>query len=115
SPPPKIPVCFQLAVGDGLADLVGRQIGRHKWKEGGSKSIEGTAAFASSSFLASMAMIAWFHHFGVLAVSPAEAAGRVAAVSAACAAVELLPPRLAGDDNFSVPVSALALGRWLFR
>lgn len=102
-------------MGDGLADLVGRQVGRHKWQKGGNKSIEGTAAFATSSFLVSMAMIAWFHGFGVMAVSPSAAAGRVAAVSAFCAAVELLPPRLVGDDNFSVPVAAIAMGRLLFR
>lgn len=47
-------------------------------------------------------------------VFPMEAAGTVAAVSAACAAMELLPPRVSGDDTFNVPVIALALGRWLF-
>jgi len=57
-----------MAVGDGMADLVGRQFGKHKWRKGGEKSIEGSAAFASGSFLASMAMIQWFHRFGMLSV-----------------------------------------------
>lgn len=47
-------------------------------------------------------------------VSPAEGVGRVAAMSAACVTVELLSSRVTGDDNFSVPVSALARARWLF-
>lgn len=59
-----------MAVGDGMADLVGRRFGKHKWQKGGHKSIEGSAAFASGSFLASMGMIQWFHRFGMLSVRP---------------------------------------------
>ncbi|CAM9619402.1 unnamed protein product [Ectocarpus sp. 12 AP-2014] len=106
---------MQMAVGDGMADLVGRQFGKHKWRKGGEKSVEGSAAFVSGSFLASVAMIQWFHHFGLLSVTPTEAAARAAAISFASAAVELLPPRLVGDDNISVPVTALILGRLIFR
>eukprot|EP00903_Cladosiphon_okamuranus_P019448 g17882.t1 len=105
---------LQMAVGDGMADLVGRQFGKHKWRKGGEKSVEGSAAFASGSFLVSMAMIQWFHRFGMLSIKPAEAAARTAVVSLACAAVELLPPRLVGDDNISVPMTALVVGRLLF-
>lgn len=47
-------------------------------------------------------------------IKPAEAAARTAVVSLVCAAVELLPPRLVGDDNISVPVTALVVGRLLF-
>ncbi|CAM9912835.1 unnamed protein product [Pylaiella littoralis] len=104
---------LQMAVGDGMADLVGRKFGKHKWQKGGDKSIEGSAAFASGSFLASMVMIQWFHWFGMLPMKPAEAAAGAAVVSAACAAVELLPVRLVGDDNFSVPITALIVGRLL--
>lgn len=103
-----------MAVGDGLADLVGRRYGKHKWRAGGTKSVEGTAAFAVSAFAASMALIGWFHCFGSLAVSPAAAAARVALVSVACAAVELAPSSSFGDDNLNVPVAALILGRLLF-
>ncbi|CAB1115908.1 unnamed protein product [Ectocarpus sp. CCAP 1310/34] len=106
---------MQMAVGDGMADLVGRQLGKHKWRKGGEKSVEGSAAFVSGSFLASVAMIQWFRHFGLLSVTPTEAAARAAAISFASAAVELFPPRLVGDDNISVPVTALVLGRLLFR
>eukprot|EP00752_Nemacystus_decipiens_P002317 g2191.t1 len=100
---------LQMAVGDGMADLVGRQFGKHKWRRGGEKSVEGSLAFASGSFLVSMAMIQWFHRFGMLSIKPAEAAASTAVVSLACAAVELLPPRLVGDDNISVPVTALVV------
>lgn len=37
-----------------------------------------------------------------------------AVVSLACAAVELLPPQLVGDDNVSVPIAALVIGRFVF-
>lgn len=57
-----------MAVGDGMADLVGRRFGKHKWRKGGEKSVEGSVAFASGSFLVSMAMIQWFHRFGILSV-----------------------------------------------
>lgn len=105
---------MQLAVGDGMADLIGRTYGRHKWRPDGEKSVEGTVAFAISSFLASMGMIAWFHRFAEMTASPAEAALRVAGISIACAAIELMPPEAVGDDNFSVPVTAMVVGRLLF-
>jgi len=47
-------------------------------------------------------------------VRPAEVVASVAIVSLACAAAELLPPRLVGDDNFSVPLTALIVGRLVF-
>ena len=98
-----------------MADLVGRRFGSHKWRLGGKKSIEGSATFVSSAFLSSMAMVAWFHCTGVLPISPAESAARIAGISFACAAVELLPPAMVGDDNLSVPVVAVLAGRLLFR
>lgn len=104
----------QLAVGDGFADLVGRRFGKHKWRKGGQKSIEGTIAFAVSAFASSLALIGWFHMFRILAVTPVAAAGRVAGISVACAAVELAPANVVGDDNIIVPVTAMVLGRLLF-
>lgn len=103
-----------MAVGDGLADLVGRRFGKHKWSKGGQKSVEGTAAFAVGAFASSMALLAWFHVMGVLATTPASVVKRVAGISLACAAVELVPANMAGDDNVNVPVTAMVLGRLLF-
>ena len=60
-----------------------------------------------------MRSLLFFPHF-LVQIKPAEAAVRTAVVSLACAAVELLPPRLAGDDNISVPITALVVGRLLF-
>lgn len=103
-----------MAVGDGLADLVGRRFGKHKWTKGGDKSVEGSAAFALGAFASSMALIAWFRTCGVLAASPASVASRVVGISVACAAVELAPASVVGDDNVNVPVTAIILGRLLF-
>ena len=37
-----------LGVGDALASIVGKRIGRHRWSAGSSKTIEGSIAFAAS-------------------------------------------------------------------
>lgn len=37
-----------LGVGDALASIVGKRIGRHKWSASSSKTIEGSVAFAVS-------------------------------------------------------------------
>ena len=103
-----------MAVGDGMSDLIGRRFGSHKWRPGGKKSIEGSAAFASGAFAVSMSMIAWYHRAGVLPISPSESVTRVAGVSIACATVELLPKSIVGDDNISVPAVACLIGRLLF-
>lgn len=98
-----------------MADLVGRRFGRHKWRKGGKKSMEGSAAFVTAAFLASLAMIGYFHCLGTMPINPMQAAPRVAAISLACAAAELAPEDIVGDDNVSVPVIALILGHLLFR
>lgn len=103
-----------MAVGDGIADLVGRRFGKHKWKRGGKKSLEGTAAFAVGAFASSMGILGWLKLFGSLDVSPPAVATRVAMVSVACALMELAPPSVVGDDNISVPLTAMVLGRVLF-
>lgn len=103
-----------MAVGDGVADLVGRRFGKHKWKKEGKKSLEGTAAFATGAFVSSMGILGWLNWFGCLDVSPPAVATRVAMVSVACALMELAPPSVVGDDNISVPLTAMVLGRVLF-
>ncbi|CAM9437336.1 unnamed protein product, partial [Phaeothamnion confervicola] len=102
----------QMAAGDGLADLVGRRFGGVKWWFSKDKSYVGSLAFMVGGFAVSMALVAWFHAAGCLALSPAAAALRIAAVSLACALVEVAP--VAGDDNVSVPVAAAVLSRLLF-
>lgn len=102
--------------GDGLADIVGRRLGKGNklpWNE--DKSAAGSAAFFLGGFGFSVFYVALFHHLGYMDVGAAEAAGRLAAVAAACCAVETLPAKGFLDDNITVPVLALALGSALFR
>lgn len=121
----------EMALGDGLADIVGRRFGKTgKWpaffaKGGGvqSKSYAGSAAFAAGGFLGSLGLAAWFAKFGCLNLagftssspaaawlSPAPHTGslvaKVAVLSLVTACVELLP---LGDDNLTVPAAAAAL------
>ncbi|CAM9376143.1 unnamed protein product [Choristocarpus tenellus] len=124
----------QLAAGDGMADLVGRRFGKRKWWWSDSKSYVGSLAFALGGFLTSCGLIAWFHARGCLAISTGAATTRVAAISLACALVELMPSnnqkdntsevdgseggKVRGpsftDDNVTVPVAAAVLSRLLF-
>lgn len=104
----------QMAVGDGLADIVGRRLGgTGKWPFAPSKSIAGTTAFVLGAFGASVGLIGWLHLFGCLATSPQDAAGRALAISLSCAAVELLPSSVV-DDNISVPLLGALLAALLF-
>jgi len=82
-----------LAVGDGLAGLIGHYAGRHRFYK--RKSIEGTLAFFSSSF------------FCLLLFSEGLIAPHwILAVSAIMALWETISPI---DDNISIPVLASSL------
>ena len=103
-----------MACGDGLADLVGRRLGStNKWFFNRSKSMAGSAAFVAGSFVASFGLISWLTSTGAmdaLGLSSFELAKRLLAIAVVCAAVELIP---AGDDNYSVPISAALLSAFL--
>jgi len=96
-----------MALGDGLADLVGRRFGSsNKWFFNKSKSMAGSAAFVAGSFVGSYGLISWLTSMGAmeaLDLSPMGLAGRLLAIAVVCAGVELIP---VGDDNWSVPLSA---------
>jgi len=104
-----VSVC-QMAVGDGMADLVGRRFGRTRWpsflETTGKKSVEGSLAFAASAFAASLLFVTIFGVTGLTALSPLAVAPALLLVSCAVALVELLP---LGDDNFTVPIAAALL------
>jgi len=99
-----IAVC-QMAIGDGMADIIGRRFGRTKWPFAfaGEKSVEGSAAFAAFAWIACMLMVALFHVTGLSALTMMQAAGPLLIISLSAAAIELLP---LGDDNFTVPLVA---------
>lgn len=111
--PGLLAVC-QMAVGDGVADIVGRRFGStNHWSFAPSKSIAGSLAFIAGGLVSSLAMIWWLGSFGFLSLRLEDAVLKVAIVSVACAAVELLPADVV-DDNISVPLSAAVLGSLLF-
>eukprot|EP00614_Pseudopedinella_elastica_P010118 CAMPEP_0172591382 /NCGR_PEP_ID=MMETSP1068-20121228/10140_1 /TAXON_ID=35684 /ORGANISM="Pseudopedinella elastica, Strain CCMP716" /LENGTH=313 /DNA_ID=CAMNT_0013387801 /DNA_START=1120 /DNA_END=2061 /DNA_ORIENTATION=- len=109
---------MQMAVGDGLADIVGRRVGKTKWPwSDGSKSVEGSLAFALGAFVSSLAMVQWFALLGTPLAGLEAFQGcflglvwRLGVISVACAAVELLP---IGDDNLNVPVTGALLTHFL--
>jgi uncharacterized protein (TIGR00297 family) len=95
-----------LAVGDGMATLVGRGVGGRRWPWNPEKTIAGTAAFAIAASLAG-AVLAWWVRPAVPSTPPLLFAFVVPAVAALTAAfVETIPVRL--DDNISVTASAAA-------
>mmetsp|Transcript_25041 Transcript_25041/g.38754 ORF Transcript_25041/g.38754 Transcript_25041/m.38754 type:complete len:104 (-) Transcript_25041:24-335(-) len=101
-----------MAVGDGTADIIGRRYGFVKWPFSDSKSIAGTAAFASLSFAALVGIERWLSFTGSL---PAAALvnnlfPQTALLCVICAAVELLP---FFDDNWTVPVAGFGLAALL--
>jgi len=95
-----VAVC-QMAVGDGFADIVGRQLGRNRWSFSPDKSIEGSAAFALSAFASSLLMLGGCHALGYTSLTMSVAALPLLFISLACAAIELFPQL--GDDNLTVP------------
>ena len=68
-----------MACGDGLADLVGMQLGStNKWFFNRSKPKAGSAAFVAGSFIASFGLISWLTSTGAmdaLGLSSEEEAG----------------------------------------
>lgn len=99
-----------MAVGDGLADLIGRRYGStNKWSFNKDKTMAGSAAFVAGSFVGSLGLISWLTRMGTmdsLALSPIALGVRLLAIAIVCAGVELIP---VGDDNWSVPISAAIL------
>lgn len=116
--PGVIAVC-QMAVGDGLADIVGRRLGKTPWRFVENKTVEGSLAFVLGAFGASLGMLAGCHALGYTAYTARAAAAPVLAISVACAVTEalsaplraVLPPALGelADDNLTVPAVAAAL------
>lgn len=103
-----------MAMGDGLADLIGRKYGTsNKWPFNKDKSVAGSTAFVVGALLGSFALISWLTSFGVtspLEFSALRLMGRLLLISVLCAGVELIP---GGDDNWTVPISAAVLSSYL--
>jgi len=89
-----------MAAGDSAAGLVGRRFGRRPIPWNGTKTIEGSAAFAAAATLFSWAILAWMGRGGVTAALLA------ASTSVFAAFMESLPWRL--NDNLTVPLLSAA-------
>jgi len=117
--PGVVAVC-QMAVGDGMADIVGRNFGRTRWGDvgrrlgldvkGATKTVEGTAAFILGAFGSSLGLLAGCHYFGYTALTVRMAVLPMLFISVACATVELFSGKLQemglgefADDNLTVP------------
>ena len=93
-----------MAVGDGLADIVGRRFGKLKWFCNPEKSYAGSLGFIVGASLASLGLLRWF---GLASQLDGPLVGGVFAISAICALVEIGPAWI--DDNLSVPAAGAAL------
>lgn len=100
----------QLAFGDGLADIVGRNFGKGtEWRQNGGKTVVGSAAFAGGAFVGSLALLAWFEKAGILGGRlDATSVAAVGFISVVCAAAEVLLQDLV-DDNLAIPAIAAGL------
>lgn len=101
-----------MSYGDGVGGLIGKQYGRRKlWKD---KSYVGTAAVMIGTFLAALAVLAFYTYLNgvvpglnVHQYSVASAFGLAAVVGLFVSLVEMLSP---GEyDNLIVPFSTVAL------
>lgn len=104
-----VAVC-QMAIGDGMADVIGRRYGSTRWPKfleaTGKKSVEGSVAFVVFAFLSSIGFVTLFGATGLTSLAPAAVAPSLLLISILAAIVELLP---IGDDNLNVPVAAAVL------
>ncbi|KAL7502029.1 hypothetical protein ACHAWX_000438 [Stephanocyclus meneghinianus] len=103
-----------MAVGDGLADLLGRRFGAtNKWPFQQKKSVAGSVAFIVGSVLGSFGLLRWLVWTGTMDPLPFDSfdlLGRLLVIAVVCAGVELVPVI---DDNYSVPISAGVLSAFL--
>jgi phytol kinase len=106
-----------LCVGDGFAELFGRQFGTVKLPTNQNKSWAGSLAMLILGFLAAIALLAIFINFGKISVDLASSVLPVFLVSLVATVVESLPIR--DFDNFTVPTASIlttwvliAIGFW---
>lgn len=97
-----------LALGDGLADVLGRRFGANNKWPGLDKSVAGTMSFWIGATAGSIGMLKWMQHWGCLSLGMGteDLVVRVAAITFVSAVVELIP---FGDDNITVALTATLL------
>ena len=99
-----------LCGGDGLADLVGRRLGRRRLPHNQGKSWIGSAAMVAGGYLLALGMVAVFQTTGTLvpAVALNAAAASIGWIALGSAVVESLP--VADVDNLTISATAVVLG-----
>ncbi|KAL1522469.1 hypothetical protein AB1Y20_017457 [Prymnesium parvum] len=118
--PGVVAVC-QMAVGDGVADIVGRRLGKTKWGFVENKTVEGSVAFVLGAWGASLGMLGGCHYLGYTSFTVQTAALPMLLISLACSCVELFSAPLQAkigalaDDNLTVPLVGAVLTVLLLR
>ncbi|KAM3352376.1 hypothetical protein ACQJBY_023935 [Aegilops geniculata] len=107
--PIAIALICNLCAGDGVADIVGRRLGKEKLPYNPNKSYAGSIAMAVAGFLASVGCMHYFHAFGFIEESWHMTFGFLV-VSIAAALVESHPISTELDDNLTVPLASFLVG-----
>ncbi|KAJ6828682.1 putative phytol kinase 2, chloroplastic [Iris pallida] len=102
-----------LCAGDGIADIVGRRIGKKRLPYNPNKSLEGSIAMAIAGFIASIMYMHYYSTFGYMEESLGMS-GRFLLVSLVASFVESLPISSELDDNLTVPLTSLLVGGLVF-
>jgi uncharacterized protein (TIGR00297 family) len=93
-----------LAVGDGMATIVGRAVRGARWPWNREKTVAGSAALAVCGGAAGSFLLWWCRDAAVIPMSPAFIVAAPLVAGVAAAAVESMDVRL--DDNLSVALVA---------
>jgi phytol kinase len=99
--------------GDGLADIVGRRLGKHKLPFSPQKSWAGSTAMFLGSFGFGLGFLTLFNHLGHFqpSLDLVNTTGAVAAIAFVATLVEALP--FPDIDNITLVGVAIAMGLWL--
>ncbi|CAI5467910.1 unnamed protein product [Closterium sp. Yama58-4] len=104
-----------MCAGDGMADIVGRRVGSAKLPWNSRKSWAGSVAMLLCGSLFSIAFLYVFCSFGFFHTQwwSADICFRIFLIAAGATFMESCPISEKLDDNFTVPFSAVLLGRFL--
>ncbi len=89
SPLGMVSIC-QMAMGDGLADIIGRRWGSVKWPWSRDKSFAGSIAFVVGASVSSAALLTWYQRFGCFRIDMPAALPLLVLISVVCALAELV-------------------------
>ncbi|KAK6155383.1 hypothetical protein DH2020_009631 [Rehmannia glutinosa] len=110
--PLAIATICNLCAGDGIADIAGRRFGSLKLPYNKNKSFAGTIGMAIAGFFASILYMYYFSWFGYIQESPNMVLGLLV-VSVVSALVESHPLSTKLDDNLTVPLASMLVGKFV--